>query len=237
MSEYCLYWYRLDWHTNPKTEGYIGMTKDIETRKLQHKYQSNPKNLTYVDNVFYRAVNEYGGFEALTLEVLHTGTFEEICKLENSYRPNLYIGWNIAVGGEMPGAVSIFKGATDRWTDEEKANIGKHHKGKKLSVEHIESMRMKNRESVSLGTEVTLYHQSNPDKTYTFHSLSKASRELGIPLSRLKSKNLRKYSSYGEDGWAILFDPAFDRATTPTGKDLRAKAIRQALKDKHASSG
>lgn len=236
MCEYYLYWYRLPEHTCPKTQGYIGMTKDLEQRKSQHKYQSNPENLSYIDSRFYRAVNHYGGLEALVFEVLHQGTFEEICDLENSYRPSIHIGWNTAVGGEMPGAVSIFKGVTDRWTEEQKDNIGKHHKGKKLSAEHVEALRQKNRECVSLGTQVTLYHQSNPEKTYTFHSLSKASRELNIPLSRLKSKNLCKYSSYGEDGWAILFDPEFDRSTTPTGKELRAASIRQALKIKRMSS-
>jgi hypothetical protein len=237
MTIHYLYWYKLPEHTCAKTQGYIGITNDIERRKLQHKYQSNPDNLSYVDTHFYRAVNAYGGIDALVFEILHEGTFEEICKLENDYRPQLHVGWNIAVGGAMPGAVSIFKGITDRWDEEQKANIGKHHKGKKLSEEHIQALKEKNKANESLGTKVTLYHQDDPDTLYTYHSLSEASRQLGIPLSRIKSKHLRKYSSYGDDGWAILFDPEFDRNSTPTAKELRSKAISKALKEKHTSSG
>lgn len=236
MTTHYLYWYRLPEHTCPMEQGYIGITNDIERRKLQHKYQSNPNNLSYLDTHFYRAVNKYGGLDALVFEVLHEGTFEEICELENRYRPQLRIGWNVAVGGELPGAVSIFKGVTDRWTEEQKANISKHHKGKKLSEEHIQALREKNRASTSLGTQVTLYHQDDPNTTYSYHSLSEASRQLEIPLPRLKSKHLRKYSSYGEDGWAILFDPEFDRSKTPTAKELRSKAISKALKEKYAST-
>ncbi len=236
MITHYLYWYKLPNHTCPITQGYIGITNDIKRRKLQHKYQSNPKNLSYIDTHFYRAVNAYGGLDALVFEILHEGTFEEICKLENNYRPQLNIGWNVAVGGEMPGAVSIFKGVTDRWNEEQKANISKHHKGKKLSEDHIQTLKGKNRASTSLGTEITLYHKDDPKKTYTYHSLSEASRQLEIPLSRLKSKHLRKYSSYGDDGWAILFDKKFDRSSTPTAKELRSAAISKALKEKHAST-
>lgn len=236
MTTYYLYWYRLPEHTCPKTQGYIGMTNDIDRRCKQHKYQSDETNMTYIDSPFYRAVNKHGGLDALTFEILSEGTFEDICRLEHDYRPALYVGWNIAVGGEHPGAVSIFKGVTDRWTEEQKENISKHHKGKTLSEEHIKALREKNRASVSLGTEITLYHQDDPNKLYTYHSLSEASRQLDIPLSRIKSKHLRKYSSYGEDGWAVLFDPNFDRSSTPTAKELRSKAISKALKEKYAST-
>jgi hypothetical protein len=236
MITHYLYWYRLPEHTCKNTQGYVGITKNVEQRKLQHKYQSNESNLTYIDSPFYRAVNRYGGLDALIFEILAEGTFEEICALENSYRPNLNIGWNIAVGGEHPGSVSIFKGVTDRWTQEQKDNIGKHHKGKKLSEQHIQSLREKNRANRSTGTEITLYHKDDPDTLHTFHSLSEAARQLELPLSRIKSKHLRKYSSYGEDGWAILFDPSFDRSTTPSSTELRSKAISKALKEKYAST-
>ena len=44
-------------------------------------------------------------------------------------------------------------------------------------------------------------------KDYTIywynHSISEASRQLNIPLSRLKSKAQRPLNKYGKDGWAI----------------------------------
>ena len=233
--EHYLYWYRLPEHTDPYTQGYIGITNNIERRKQQHKYCSNPDNDSYIDNHFYHAVACYGGIDNLVFEILHTGTMEEIYKKEQEYRPVLYVGWNIAVGGQY-NSTSIFKGITDRWTDSQKCAIGSYHKGKKLSQEHIEALRSKNKEHPNLCTPITLYHSSDPDTLYTYHSISEASRQLGIPLSRLKSKHLRKVSSYGEDGWAILFDNNFDRSTTPTGKELRSKAIKEALSNKQVQS-
>lgn len=236
MEEKCyVYWYRLPEHSDPYSEGYIGITNNIERRKQQHKYCSNPSNKSYIDNHFYRAIQSYGGIDNLVFEILHTGSVDEVYAKEKEYRPSLSIGWNIAVGGEY-SSVSVFKGQTDRWSKAKKQQIGKAHKGKTLSKEHIEALRTKNRQNPNLCTSVTLYHKDDPNKLYTYHSLAEASRQLDIPLSRLKSKNLRKYSSYGEDGWAILFDPTFDRSTTPNGKELRSKAIKKALQEKSLGS-
>ena len=226
MNKYYLYWYRLPIHTDPYTQGYIGITNDLNRRHKEHKYSSNSANKTFIDSHFTRAINTYGGIHSLVKEVLHTADYETICTLERKYRPTLNIGWNIAVGGEHPGKVNIFKDTIDRWTQEQKEAIGKAHKGKSISDEHRKALSDKNRASISLGTPITLFHSSNYVLIYTFHSISEASRQLGIPLSRLKSKNLRKTTSYGEDGWAILFDKNFDRSTTPTGRELAGKALK-----------
>ena len=226
MNKYYLYWYKLPIHTDPYTEGYIGITNDLNRRHKEHKYSANPLNSTFIDSHFTRAINTYGGIDSLEKELLHTSDYETICALERKYRPELNIGWNIAVGGEHPGKVSIFKGSTNRWTVEQKEAIGNAHKNKTISEEHKNALKVKNRANTNLGTNVTLFHSSNYVLTYTFHSLSEASRQLDIPLSRLKSKNLRKNTSYGEDGWAILFDKTFDRSTTPTGRELAGKVMK-----------
>lgn len=98
---------------------------------------------------------------------------------------------------------SHFKGLTDRWSEEDKQRISQQHKGKKLSKEHIEILRDKNRVSPNLCKQVTLVHKSNPDAEYTYHSISEASRQLDLPLSRLKSKAQRPLNVFGKDGWAI----------------------------------
>lgn len=224
MNKYYLYWYHLDTQTDPYIEGYIGITNDLNRRHKEHKYSANKRNKTYLCTHFTKAINLYGGIDNLTKDILHTcDTYEEVISLEYKYRPTLSIGWNIAVGGEHSGIESPLKGKTDRWSEDKKAIIGAYHKGKTISEEHKQSLRDKNRANVNLGTNITLFHKDNPDKLYTYHSISEASRQLNIPLSRLKSKNLRKTTSYGEDGWAILFDLNYDRSNTPTGRQLASK--------------
>jgi hypothetical protein len=226
MNKYYLYWYHLDTHTDPYTQGYIGITNDLNRRHKEHKYSADKSNKTYLCTHFTNAINMHGGIDNLRKDILHTASYEEICTLERNYRPELNIGWNIAVGGEHPGAISPLKGKVGRWSEEQKANISKHHNGKTISEEHKKALSEKNRANTNLGTAIMLFHKDNYVKLYKFHSISEASRQLDIPLSRLKSKNQRKRTSYGEDGWAILFDPMFDRSQTPTGRQLASKALK-----------
>lgn len=97
---------------------------------------------------------------------------------------------------------NMFKGTTGRWSEEQKRRIGSYHKGKKLSKEHVEILKTKNRKN-SKCREITLKHKDS-DTTYTYFSISEASRELDIPLPRLKSKVTRPLGNYGKDGWAVI---------------------------------
>ena len=227
MKKYYLYWYHLDTHTDPYLEGYIGITNDLNRRHKEHKYSANKRNKTYICTHFTKAINTYGGIDNLVKDILYTcDTYEEVISLEYKYRPTLSIGWNIAIGGEHPGVESPLKGKTDRWSEDKKTLIGSYHKGKTISEAHRKALSEKNKANTNLGTSIKLFHKSNYVILHTFHSISEASRQLGIPLSRLKSKNQRKHTSYGEDGWAVLFDPMFDRSKTPTGRELVAEKIK-----------
>lgn len=97
---------------------------------------------------------------------------------------------------------SIFKGKKDRWSEEQKALIGSYHKNKTLSKEHIESMKEKNKHSSSC-CKIIMKHKDD-NVYYEFFSISEASRQLNLPLSRLKSKAQRPLCVYGKDGWAII---------------------------------
>ncbi len=230
--KYYVYWYHLPEQSDPYSEGYIGVTMDLKRRHNQHKYSADNTNATFLDTHFTRAINKYGGIDNLIKTILHeSNSYEEIYKLENNYRPRISIGWNMSTGGEY-GSKSIFKGVTNRWSDEQKKKIGNSHKGKTISTAQIEYTRKLNQETHPSCIPITLFHQNNYLITYTFHSISEASRKLGIPLSRLKSKNLRKSTSYGDDGWAILFNKDFDRSKTPTGRELAKAAIKEAYKNK-----
>lgn len=279
---YYLYWLHLETHTDPNTEGYIGVTNDFERRMIEHKRLAKTGKLH-----LYNAINKYN--QDIIEEVLYTvNSREEVLALESDYRPTKNIGWNMAAGGEcalvsvrsIPITVfhksdieylykfnsisdaakvlgltigrlaksyrngysvyghddwavcfdenadrnqtlttnevrskalkgvkktvpSMFKGQTDRWSEEQKLRIGSHHKGKKLSPEHIEACRKGGRNN-SLCVSISLVNQDNPDVVHTFHSISEASRQLNLPLPRLKSKAQRTLNVYGKDGWKIV---------------------------------
>lgn len=108
------------------------------------------------------------------------------------------------LAGNKHSKPSHFKGVTDRWSDEDKERISKQHKGKVISEEQKAIVRDKNRADHSSCKSITLAHTDNPNVEFTYHSISEASRKLGIPLSRLKSRVLRNNGNYGKDGWKIV---------------------------------
>ena len=281
MSSYCLYWCHLEEHTDPFTQGYIGITKHLKERIQQHFRNDNK-----LDDEFQKAINSYGK-EKIKVTVLKSSLDKDIAyNFERHYRPENNIGWNTSKGGawsdscvkgkavtlfnasnpeveysfnsyneaaEVLGVTysrisqaarrksntygrdgwtvksentdkstiktvndlarenmlgkshpSKFKGTTGRWTEEQKAKIGSYHKGKEISEKQRETVRAKNRANHPSCRQLTLVHKSNPDKQYTYHSISEASRQLGLPLARLKSKVQRTLGRYGDDGWAVI---------------------------------
>ena len=96
-----VYWIHLPNHTDPLTEGYIGVSRDVDFRINSHLTEI--KNNTHTNNHLIHAVNKYG-WDNLVKEVLITDD-EEMCYIkETEMRPTKSIGWNIAPGGHRgPG--------------------------------------------------------------------------------------------------------------------------------------
>lgn len=99
---------------------------------------------------------------------------------------------------------SHFKGVTNRWTEEDKQRIGNQHRGKVISEEAKELVRQANRLNNPSCKSIKLSHISNPDKIYTYHSISTAARELSISLSALKYRVRQQLPITGKDGWTVL---------------------------------
>lgn len=90
--QYAVYWYRLPEHSNPYSEGYIGITNDTSRRCKEHMRNSKASHFTH-------AIAKYGK-DALVFTVLHEDLVkEEANELEYQYRPTINIGWNMAEGG------------------------------------------------------------------------------------------------------------------------------------------
>jgi len=82
---YTLYWIHSPDHTDPFTEGYIGVTK----KKPEHRWRDH----SYQKDWWH---------DDIVCEVLHqVDTEDEVFQLEEHYRPEAYIGLNIKPGGKQ----------------------------------------------------------------------------------------------------------------------------------------
>jgi hypothetical protein len=96
-----VYWIRLPEHTDPRTEGYVGVSKRYESRLLDH-YNAIQKG-THKNPHLVNAVNKYG-WDTLIKEALYTGEEHECYEVESTYRTSKAVGWNISPGGHRgPG--------------------------------------------------------------------------------------------------------------------------------------
>lgn len=116
MTIYTLYWMRDKTHTDPYTQGYIGITsRDPEIRLREHR---SKKGLTQ-DTIF---------------DILHeVKNKKDVRELERQYRPTPNIGWNVLSGGHH---FTIHSDETkQRWSEVRKGRTS-HRKGGTLSEEH-----------------------------------------------------------------------------------------------------
>lgn len=135
---YKVYWIKYTEHTNVNIEGYIGITsQDIHKRFCDHKYNRKNKLLANRCNK-----------EKVEIICLHENlTKEQACFLENQYRPEQNIGWNINKGGDIPPSrkgkpspKSLLVG--DERTEKQK--LGSKKRSEKIKGNNFSGMR-KNR--------------------------------------------------------------------------------------------
>lgn len=115
---YCLYWIRLEEHTDIYSQGYVGITHNYKERMRQHK--KNKK-----ENHFFNAIKKYG-WDNLTKTVVVDGlNIEDALALERSYRPSSSIGWNSQQGGNL--------GVESSWYSD-KENSDKHRNATSIAT-------------------------------------------------------------------------------------------------------
>jgi len=92
---YCVYWIRLNDHTDCMTQGYIGLTKDLNERIRSHRKNKRTSRL----NSFLKC---YSWNDRVEIEIMDMNlTKEEALTLEAYYRPSEDIGLNHQRGGEL----------------------------------------------------------------------------------------------------------------------------------------
>ncbi|WP_081870432.1 GIY-YIG nuclease family protein [Pseudorhizobium pelagicum] len=199
----------LGWNTAKGGEDTLA---SVKCRKVKLYHKDNPEKLRCFDSID-QASKELGITASRIAQALCRNTkyygFDGWAVLidestERGKTLSIQEVISIRVSGAKRNKPSHFKGMTNRWSEEDKKRISDQHRGKVISDEQKEVVRNKNRAAHSSCKSITLVHQDNPEVEHTYHSIAEASRELSIPLSRLKSKAQRKLNVYGKDGWKII---------------------------------
>lgn len=100
-KEAAVYWIRLLEHTDPNTQGYIGVSKRVHSRMRAHI--TSCLNRTHYNLHLLNAVTKYGE-DNIVLDVILFGDEQFCYETESILRPFKGIGWNIAPGGHRgPG--------------------------------------------------------------------------------------------------------------------------------------
>lgn len=89
-----IYWIHHKDHTDMFSQGYVGVSKNIEARWFRHSRYSDNQHLK-------SAIKKYG-WDNLIKEVVLIGEETYCYELETKIRPTKQIGWNIAEGGAKP---------------------------------------------------------------------------------------------------------------------------------------
>lgn len=87
-----VYWIHYKEHDDPYTQGYVGITNNLERRLSEHSAKHSKCH--HVKN----RINN----DAIVSVLHHVESIDEAQKLEEKYRPVENIGWNICKGGGMP---------------------------------------------------------------------------------------------------------------------------------------
>ena len=98
MKKGIVYWIHLPEHKDPFTEGYIGVTTNKRRRWNQHKHSTKKAKL----GVFQKVILKYT-WEYLIKTTIFKGPEEGCYQLEEYFRADTSIGWNLVPGGVHSG--------------------------------------------------------------------------------------------------------------------------------------
>lgn len=224
---YYVYWYHLPEHTDISSQGYIGVTYNLKERDNCHRRYSSGYGV-----VLRKALEKYG--DNVQRTILCITTKELAYAIEANLRPSMKIGWNVAIGGGLPPSCTgrkhseetkrkisetnkitkskrsysnPLKGTTGRYTEQQRKHIGSFHKGKTISAEHKQAIKLKNSGELNVNAvEISLSHKDNPTVVLTFVCLKDAATKLNIGYSALRTQWRERRETYNRLGWKIVYN-------------------------------
>jgi len=148
-----VYWIRRSIHTDIKTEGYVGITYNIDQRFKQHRDSVDLLNYT---SVITEALREH---DDIVFDIVKTCDNREDAKaMERSLRPEYRVGWNVAKGGGGRPNTPHTEEAKERMrisalnrppvTKETREKMSESHTGLRKSAEHRRKIGEANRRRV-----------------------------------------------------------------------------------------
>ena len=123
----CVYWIRKVEHTNIYTEGYVGVSTNIERRWREHitEARANRHPNSFLCNV----INKHYP-DNLIFEIVYLSNEDNCYNYEEMLRPETNIGWNLRSGGPV-----------GKITEEGRKAISAKALGKKLTEKEKERRR------------------------------------------------------------------------------------------------
>jgi hypothetical protein len=93
---FAVYWIREQSHTDLMTQGYIGVSGNVEQRFASHR------NMERGTNAYLRHAIEKHGWDNMVKSVLLMADKDYCLDIERKLRPADKIGWNLTLGGGYP---------------------------------------------------------------------------------------------------------------------------------------
>jgi len=121
-----LYWIKHPDHNDIRSEGYVGISSNVNNRFKRHKFLHTNKHLA-------NAIKKYG-WKNLIKQVMLVADESYCLMIEKLLRAKENIGWNIAIGGGKP---PVCKGGKPL-SEETKAKISATKTGVKLTGANLE---------------------------------------------------------------------------------------------------
>ena len=172
--DHTLYWIHLPEHSDPHTEGYVGITqRDPSERFYGHQRSDKPVGVGI----------SQGAVQSILREGL---TRSEALHLERSYRPETMIGWNIAKGGGSGMSRPGYKHTPEQ--------VSKNSQMRKKEYAENPEMRQRLNENLSKGWNLPPSDSTKKKISQTLmgHEVTRETRE------KIKNKPKQKCPSCGK---------------------------------------
>ena len=123
----CVYWIRKVEHTNIYTEGYVGVSTNIERRWREHVTEARANR--HPNSFLLNVINKHYP-DNLIFEIVYLSNEDNCYNYEEMLRPETNIGWNLRSGGPV-----------GKITEEGRKAISAKALGKKLTEKEKERRR------------------------------------------------------------------------------------------------
>ena len=183
--DYVIYWIHYPLQNDPYTEGYIGITNNLKRRIYQHKNNSYNYKLKFLN------------FKDLIITVLYCCTKEEAFRVEEIYRPEENIGWNITKGGILGHVLKNTK-----LTEVHKRKIAVCQKGRAVRQQDLNNFKSQHQKGLS--KNFNSYRITNKEGSHEIENLKKFCLERNLSydaLIRISRKGPAIQGKY--KGWQV----------------------------------